>query len=129
MLAARKHVIRKSSIRADENIVFNRYSIPQLNTAFNRHAIADAHIVFDKDVIANVAIFADDRFGQDVRKSPDTRPRTDRFCFDQGMRMSEIICLRTHLFIACGPVSSLAGNHKTRPSFCILESAPDVFAQ
>ena len=77
-LAARIRIVGERRIGADENIVFDGDSVPELHTALDRHSVADMHIVFDERLIADIAVRADDSAWQHVGKRPDPGSTTDR---------------------------------------------------
>jgi hypothetical protein len=54
-----KEVIRKCDIRANEHIVTNPQSIPQLNTALDRYAISDNNVALNKNIGADITLRAD----------------------------------------------------------------------
>jgi hypothetical protein len=51
-----KRIIRERGVWSDEDIILNRYTVPQLNTRFYRYAVTDSHIIFDEYIRAKVAI-------------------------------------------------------------------------
>jgi hypothetical protein len=84
---ARKRIVGKSRIRSDKNVVFERDAVPHLHSALNCHTIADYRAAFDKSVIANIAIGADSRTGEHMRKRPDAGTRPDVGRLHAAIRM------------------------------------------
>ena len=66
LLAARKLVIGKRRIGADEHVVFQGSTVPQLNATFDRHSISHYDVVFNENVITNIATLSNPSAGQDV---------------------------------------------------------------
>ena len=82
--AARKRIVGEGGVRADEDVVLERDSVPDLDAAFDGDAISDAHVVLNEGLIANIAGGADHSAGQDVGVRPDARSRAHRRGFDDG---------------------------------------------
>jgi hypothetical protein len=55
-----KRVIRERGVWSDEDIILNRYTVPQLNTRFYRYAVTDSHIIFDEHIRAKVTVASND---------------------------------------------------------------------
>lgn len=72
LTAAWKRVVGKGDVRANKYIVFQGYSIPELDTTLDSDAVTYDDLVLDEDVITYVAVFADCRTWQDVGKGPYT---------------------------------------------------------
>ena len=58
--AARIRIVGQGRIGADENIVFDGDSVPELHAALDGRTVADPHLVFDERVMANITVRADD---------------------------------------------------------------------
>jgi hypothetical protein len=82
LLAPRKQIIDEGGVWADENVIFNREAVPQLDATFDRDSISQRDIVFDEDVIADVGVGANDGAWEDVSESPHAAPRPNRWRLD-----------------------------------------------
>jgi hypothetical protein len=70
LLGSGKPVIGEGDVRADEGVIGQSQSVPELHTTLDRHVVADDDIVFDEDVIADIAVLPDPRAGQNMGKRP-----------------------------------------------------------
>src|SRR5438874_12277726 len=84
LAAARKAVVCKGSVRADEHVIAKAHAIPKLDAAFYRDPIADHHVILNKGVIADIAILADRRSREYVGVGPDPSPFADGLGFHDG---------------------------------------------
>ena len=89
-MAARKRIVGKSGVGADEDVVFERDALPQLHAAFQRDAMAHHRAAFNKRVIAEIAIGADARAREHMREGPDPRAGADVGALDAAVRMLEM---------------------------------------
>jgi len=65
-----KNIVCKCSVRADEHIIGNVNTAPNLNTAFDSDAISYECVSFDKDPITDITVFANDRTEKNMRERP-----------------------------------------------------------
>ncbi len=82
-------IICESYVGANENIIFDRDSIPDLNARLYGHPIADDDVIFDEAVSADVAVFSDDRTFEDDAELPYPCPSANTLCLDIGERMNK----------------------------------------
>ena len=82
--AARKGIVGERGVGADEHVVLQCDSVPDLDAALDGDAVADANVVLDKGLVADIAGCADHRAGEDVGIRPDTRAGAHRRAFDDG---------------------------------------------
>ena len=84
-------VICKCGVGANEDIICNLNTAPDLHPALDGDTIAERRIAFDKDPVANVAVLTNKRAGEDMGKSPDFGSQTDVSGFNDSSRMNKHI--------------------------------------
>lgn len=89
LLTPRKTVIGKGGVRADENIVLDADSVPELHATFNRDPVSDYDVVFDENMVANIAVRANPGARQHMGKCPHPRPFADCCRLAKGVWMNE----------------------------------------
>ncbi len=80
----------EGGVGADEYIVFDARSIPQLNAVLDGDAVANDHVVFDEHLLADIAVAADRGAFKDMRIRPNARAFADSCGFDDGLLMLKI---------------------------------------
>ena len=91
LAATREWIIGESYVRADEDIVLDRNTIPQLDAALDRNAITYPNVVLYKAVRANVAVSPDLGVREDHAVLPDACTIPDLAGLNIGGCMDECL--------------------------------------
>jgi hypothetical protein len=77
-LGSRERIIRKCCVWTHEHVIAELQPVPQLDSTFDGDTVTYHDIIFDEHVITDIAILAELRSGQDMRKRPDAGPSSNR---------------------------------------------------
>ena len=98
LATARKLVVGKCNVGADEDVILDPQPIPQLHPALDRDTIADHDIVLDQYMCTDVAVAADPGPGQHHDVLPDARSRTDVGTLDISQRVDACVVVHAYPF-------------------------------
>jgi hypothetical protein len=83
-------VVRQNAIWAEEDVVLNRYALPDCNSILDRDIVSEGGAGLDEGVISDIAIRADPRTRHNVSESPYSGSAANVRRLDEGIRVYEV---------------------------------------